>query len=125
MYTDYKSIWIVKKTNSSFSPSFKEKVFLDYDAALAEGLEYQEKEIKKWEDRNKRSWDGSESLFYVLTLEDAFEEFGDKLREEAYDDSYSNGYRDGKDEGYDDGYGDGKTEGFNEGFEAGKAESSR
>lgn len=124
MYTDFKSVWIVKKTNCNFSPNYKEKLFLDYDAAVAEGLEYQEKEIKQWENRNKAPWDGSQCLFYVLTLEEAFEEFGDSLREEAYEDSYSNGYRDGKDEGYDDGYSNGKSDGFNEGYEVGKADGS-
>ena len=132
---DLEDVWVVKQTDVCFNPN-KAELFTDYDEAVfrCEALEH--KAIIEWQQKKKEHWEYNRRIYKVITLYEAFSDYGEGERESGYDDGYSQGVRDGRNEGYEEGYSDGEStgrtqghdegykDGYDEGYRDGKADTS-
>lgn len=119
---DFEEVWVIKETGGFFEPKACE-LFTDYDEAAFRCEAMEHKAVLEWQQKNIEHWEYNRRFYRVITLREAFDEYGEGERESSYDDGYSEGTRDGRNEGYEDGYSDGessgKTDGFNEGYKEG------
>ena len=130
---DFEEVWVIKENNSFFNPS-KAELFTDYDEAVFRCEAMEHKAIIEWQQKNIERWEYQRKIYKVITLDEAFSDYGEGERESSYDDGYSEGVRDGRNEGYEEGYSEGENsgrvsgfdeghkEGYDEGYKDGKAE---